>query len=121
MNVSGKITLFIEDKKVGDDKVIRVYNTNITTKKVDGTYVNKKIPVHFTKNEHPADKLATLDVNHYYTLELQHAWLGVRAYTTVDGRNGREIYLYIKQANWLKGEPIKRAQAVQSVTSNLPF
>ena len=106
MNITGKFVIFVEDKETQKGK-IKVFSTSISRKTEDGKYVNASMEVRFTKDNFPFERLNKMESKYCYSYDVKEAWLDCRAFTTKDGKQGREIYLSIKDA-----KPLERKEIV---------
>lgn len=114
MDVKGKITVFVKRKEVEGVGTITEYNTTVGYKDENGKYINAYLPVRFTKENFPAEKIDKLEENTAYTFKLDVAFLSCRAFQRKDGTDGREIYLQVVTAELVDAKVINKK-------SNLPF
>ena len=120
MNITGRITVFVEDKKT-DKGMIKVFSTSVGRKNEDGSYTNASIGVRFTKDNFPNERLNKLAANKCYVFDLVEAWLDCRAYEKKDGKSGREIFISIKDAKPVESREIVRKDLRAELPENLPF
>ena len=115
MNVSGKLTLFIQEKKTSEGKIFHTYSTSVGSKQEDGSYLNATMEVGFNKERFPLSKLEKLDSAKAYILEIKDSWLSVRKFTTKEGKEARVIYLFINDAE------IKDSKEINKSSGEYPF
>ena len=117
MEISGKLILFVEDKKGKENHPFKTFSTTISTKQADNSYLNKSLEVRFNRENIPEEKTNKLLSTKCYTLDVEEAWLGVRKYETDNGDEKRVLYLYINKAS------VKDAKDIQKspVNNDLPF
>ncbi len=120
MNVTGKIVVFVEDKKTSKG-TIKEFSTSIGRKEENGSYTNASIGVRFTKENFPLERLNKLVANKCYTFELEEAWLDCRAFKTKEGKEAREIFISVKAAKPLESKEIVRKDVRADLPSDLPF
>lgn len=120
MNITGRIVVFVEDKKT-DKGTIKVFSTSVGRKNEDGSYTNATMGVRFTKDNFPLERLNKLQANKAYTFDLEEAWLDCRAYEKKDGKSGREIYISIKSAKPVESKEIVRKDLRANLPEDLPF
>ena len=116
MNITGKFYIFVEDKKGQENSLFKTFSTTISTKKEDGTYINKRIDVRFDKESYPSEVIAKFDSKYAYELDVTEAWLGVRSYVQNENEV-RVFYLYIKAADCKSKKKINKP----SGENDLPF
>ena len=116
MQISGKLILFVQDKKGKENQPFKTFSTTISSRKNE-EYINKSLEVRFNTENIPQEKLNKLQSSKCYTLEVEDGWLSVREYQTDDGDTRRVIYLYVDKAS------VKDSKPIQSSTKNdeLPF
>lgn len=120
MDLTGRITIFVEDKKT-DKGTIKVFSTSVSRKNEDGSYTNASIGVRFTKDNFPLERLNKLQANKCYVFDLEEAWLDCRAYPTKDGKSGREIFISIKSAKPVESKEVVHKDARADLPNDLPF
>lgn len=120
MKLTGKFIIFVEDKHVKDG-VIKVFSTSVSKKQENGSYVNATIGVRFGKTNFPNERLEKLQMNKCYTFDVTNAWLDVRAYTTKDGKAGREIFIHIEEATPVESKEVIHKDIRASLPEDLPF
>lgn len=120
MKLTGKFVIFVEDKKVNDG-TIKLFSTSISKKQDNGSYVNATINVRFGKTNFPNERLAKLEHTKCYTFNVTNAWLDVRAYTTKDGKAGREIFIHIEEAEPVESKEVIRKDIRADLPESLPF
>lgn len=116
MKISETIRIFVETKKTKEGKPFKVFSTSFSTKNEDGSYINKSMEVRFNKENIPESATSKLLESKVYTLNVENAWLGVRAYNNAEGEEVKVFYLYVDKAT------IKEAKDInKSKNSDLPF
>ena len=113
MNIVGKFVIFVEDKQTSKGK-IKTFNTSISHKNEDGSYTNARMEVRFAKENFPLERINKLVSTKCYTFEVIEAWLDCRAFQTKDGKDAREIFLSIKQANPVESKDVVHAHDVRA-------
>lgn len=123
MDIKGKINLFVEVKKLKDEKSIKVFTGNIGHKNEDGSYTNASIGIRFSKDNFPYEKLNQLEEKYCYVLDVTKGFLSVRGYVTKEGKAGREIYLEVLEGTILDKKEITKDASLQHIEHNngLPF
>ena len=114
MNVSGKITMFVE-KKQGKSGDFATYSGSISHKHEDGTYTNARIELEFDSKFEHKDKLSQLKEKTAYQLEVKEGWLDARAWE-YEGKKQFRILIHIKDATILGAKEV-----AQNNNSGLPF
>lgn len=120
ITITGKINLFTEDKTFGEGankKTIRVFKTNISTKKEDGTYIRLYKDVVLSSKSFPTEKTSKLDPEMVYEFEIAEGWLNVRSYLDASGNERKVDYIFINKGKLTKATKIdqeKRAKALAS-------
>lgn len=97
MNVTGKINVFVE-KRGNDNIQFNGYVGSIAHKHEDGSYTNARIEVVFDRKNFE-DKLKTLQEGFAYTFNVKEGWLDCRAYKDKEGKERRQLMIYIKEAD----------------------
>ena len=123
MDVKGKITIFPRkvEVKEGEDTKIKVYCTgSISTKKEDGTYINKSVDVSFSSKFLTEDKLQKLDENLCYELEIKSGFLKVNE-RTYKGDTIREIGIMVTDGKLLSSKTYERKEKEVVADNDLPF
>ena len=115
MNISGKLTLFIQEKKTKEGKVFHTYSTTIGNKQEDGSYLNASMDVLFDKNNFSGEKLSKLDPKRAYNLEVSEAWLTTRSFKSKEDKDVRVICIFIKEAT------VKDSKVINKSTEEVPF
>ena len=113
MNVSGKITMFVEKKK-GKNGSYQTYSASISHKHQDGTYTNSRIELEFDSNFPHNDKLTALKEKVAYQLEVKEGWLDCKSWE-YEGKKQYRILIHIKDATILS------AKEVSQTSNGLPF
>lgn len=113
MNVSGKITMFVEFKE-GQSGKYQKFNGSISHKHEDGTYTNAKIELVFDKDFKAKDKLKELKEKTAYQLDIKEGWLDANAWE-YEGKMQYRILIHIKDAT------IVSAKEVSKNSNGLPF
>ena len=109
MNISGKLLLFVQEKKTSEGKPFRTYSTSVGNKQEDGSYLNASMDLVFAKERFPESKLAKLDSSKVYTLEVKEAWPSVRKFITKEGKEVRVIYIFINDATITDSKEINKS------------
>lgn len=115
MEVRGLITIFPRKVKL-DDKEVVVCSGTISTKKDDGTRINKRIDISFSKEQFPEEKMNQLDPSKCYTLEVESGFLGAREFVA-KGEKRVEIYMHVTKGTLKGSKEITKAPK----DSDLPF
>ena len=116
MQISGKLILFVQDKKGKENVPFKTFSTTISSKRNE-EYVNKSMEVRFNTENIPQEKLNKLSSSKCYTLEVEDGWLGVREYQTEDGDTRKVVYIYVDKASVKESKPIN----TPSKNDDLPF
>ena len=74
MNVSGKISVFVEKKEGKNGNQYQTYSGSISHKHEDGTYTNAKIEIEFDSKFPYNDKLTQLKEKTAYQMEIKEGW-----------------------------------------------
>lgn len=123
MDVKGKITIFPRKVAIKDEKgeeSIKVYcSGSISTKKDDETYLNKSVDVSFSSKAFPEEKLAKLDEEKCYTLDIQEGFLKVNE-RLIKGNLVREIGIMVTQGKLIDSKKVEKKEK-PVVDNNLPF
>lgn len=122
MEISGKLVLFVEDKKGKEGNTFKTFATTISSKDDSGKYVNKSLEVRFNRENITEAQTNKLLASKCYTLEVESAWLSVRKYTKIINENSEDrkvIYLYIDKATIKSSKDVKKVDP--SKTDDLPF
>lgn len=115
MQISGKIILFVEDKKGKENSLFKTFSTSISNKREDGSYINKTLEVRFNEEKITRQQLNQLSSKKCYVLDVTDGWLSVREYQKEDETRS-VIYLFIDEAT------IKEAKDIKNPKGNdLPF
>lgn len=126
MELTGKLTVFVNDYKTKEGEIVRRYSTSIHKKEQDGSFKNCSLAVQFAKANFPAENLAKLKETEFYTFEVSEGFLSVDCWK--DGTNHPMII--VKEAKLTdKGirniKPVKKAKPVEkkaeAVDDDLPF
>lgn len=121
MEITGQITIFVEDVKGKEGNTFKKFSTTISTKDKNGKYINKSLEVQLNKEQFPEERTNKWLTTKCYKLEITSAWLGVRQYTKMLGdqeETKKVIYLYIDQAEPKSSQDIKKNPAKDN---DLPF
>ena len=110
MNVTGKTTLFVEDRK-GYNFIV----ASVSHKNQDGTYINTSIDLRFNKTKFPKENLAKLEKGKAYSFEITDGWLDCEAYE-VEGKSKRNLFIFVNDGKLLDSKDVK-----QKAKNNLPF
>lgn len=116
MQISGKLILFVQDKKDKENHPFKTFSTTISSKRNE-EYVNKSMEVRFNTENIPVEKTNKLKSSMCYTLEVENAWLGVREYKNKENEEIKVFYIYIDKATITGSKEI----AVKSEDNDLPF
>ena len=116
MQISGKLILFVQDKKDKENKPFKTFSTSVSSRKNE-EYISKSLEVRFNTENIPQEKLNKLQSSKCYTLEVEDGWLGCREYQTEDGDSRKVIYLYVDKASVKDSKPI----ATSTKNDELPF
>lgn len=117
MLISGKLLVFVEDKKGKENKPFKTFSTSISNKNLDGSYINKSLEVRFNTENIPQEKLNKMTSDKCYTLEVEEGWLSVRAYKNEADEERKVFYIYVDKATVKEAKPITKKEA----NSDLPF
>ena len=124
MDVKGKITIFPRKVEVkdGEDTKVKVYCTgSISTKKEDGSYINKSVDVSFSTKFIPEEKLQKLDENLCYELDIKSGFLRC-VERTYKGDTIRDIGIMVTDGKLLSSKSYERKEKeVQPANDDLPF
>lgn len=121
MEISGKLTLFVEEKKGKENTTFKTFSTTISSKGEDGKYLNKSIEVRFNRDNITEAQTNKLLTSKCYTLEVENAWLSVRKYTTMVNEapeDKKVLYIFIDQATIKEAKDIKKPK---NQDNDLPF
>ena len=110
MKVSGQITLFVKEQK-GEKGPFKTFSTTIGHKQ-DGVFINATMNVKFSKDLE--EGLKQFKVNYCYTLDIKEGWLDCKPYTNKEGKQQREIYVFIAEAE------VKSKKKIESNENELP-
>ena len=113
MNVSGKITMFVEFKE-GQNGSYQKFSGSISHKHEDNTYTNCKIELVFDKDFKAKDKLKELKAKTAYQLDVKEGWLDANAWE-YEGKMQYRILIHIKDAT------IVSTKEVKENSNGLPF
>ena len=119
MEIKGKITIFPESVKVGEETKIITRGT-ISSKDQEGNYVNKSVKVKLSGDKFPQEKINKLSVDECYELEVQAGFLGVESWKKGD-EDRREVCLVVTAGKLLGHKPVNRKTPEEQVDANLPF
>lgn len=114
MNVTGKITMFVENVEGKNGNTFAKYSGSISHKHQDGTYTNAKIELEFDNNFQAKDKLAQLKEKTAYQLEVKEGWLDAKSWE-YEGKKQYRILIHVKDATILS------AKEVTQNSNGLPF
>ena len=123
MDVKGKITIFprkVAVKNEDGTETIRVYCSGSISSKVDEEkYLNKSVDVAFSSKAFPEEKLAKLEEEKCYTLEIESGFLRVNE-RLIKGQSVKEIGIMVTSGKLLDSKVVeKKERPVQN--SDLPF
>lgn len=118
MQISGKLMLFIEDKKGKENKPFKTFSTTISNKNADGSYLNKSLEVRFNTENIKQESLNQLRSDRCYTLEVEDGWLSVRSYKTENEEERKVFYIYIDKATI---KSFKEIAKTTNQSNDLPF
>ena len=113
MNVTGKITMFVENKE-GQKGKYNIYVGSISHKHQDNTYTNARIEMEFDNNFPAKDKLSLLKSGIAYTLDIKEGWLDSKCWE-YEGKKQYRILIHIKDATILDSKEIVKSNG------KLPF
>ncbi len=116
MEISGKLVLFVQDKKGKENQPFKTFSTTISTRKED-KYLNMSIEVRFNTENIPLEKLNKLSSDKCYILEVEEAWHGVRQYQNDNGDTKNVMYIYVNKASVKDSKPIAKKEE----NNDLPF
>ena len=122
MEISGKLTLFVEEKKGKENSTFKTFSTTISSKDANGKYLNKSLEVRFNRDLIPEEATNKLLPSKCYTLEVESAWLSVRSYTKIineESEDRKVIFLFIDKATIKSAKDVKRAS--NGKNDDLPF
>ena len=123
MDVKGKITIFprkVAVKNEDGSEGVKVYcSGSISTKKDDGTYLNKSVDVSFSSKAFPEEKLAKLDEEKCYTLDIEEGFLKVNE-RLVKGTTISEIGIMVTKGRLLDSKKVEKKEKPVA-DNNLPF
>lgn len=120
MNLSGKITLFVERNKDKEGKEFTKLTTTIGAKQEDGSYLNKKVDVILSEKKFPKESVAKLDVNECYSMDVFDGFHSIRQWKDRHGQDRREIVFIINDGK-LTGHKKVEKKVVEVADSDLPF
>lgn len=107
MNVSGKITMFVEKKEGKNGNNYQSYSGSISHKHQDGTYTNAKIELEFDKAFPHNDKLPSLKEKTAYQLEVKEGWLDSKCWE-YEGKKQYRIIIHVKDATILSVKEVSQ-------------
>lgn len=110
MDVTGKMTLFVT-KQEGRDGKFNLYKGTISHKNEDGSRVNSSINVRFSKKFNIEDMNKKLKEDKCYEVEIKKAWLDTRVFTSKDGKEIHDIFIYVDEANFTKEKKITKGES----------
>lgn len=118
MKVCEKINLFVEDKKKKNGEIVRVFKTNISTKKENSDeYIRLYKDVVFSSKTFPAALLNKLDPAKVYEMNITDGWLNVREYVDRNGNRHVVDYIFVNGAKLTGAKAIdqeKRQKALEA-------
>ena len=117
MQISGKLNLFVQDKKGKENKPFKTFSTTISSQDLEGKYLNKTLEVRFNVENIPQEKLNKLTSNKMWILEIEEGWLGVRSYKNGNDEDVKVMYVYINKASVKDSKDIQ----VKEENNDLPF
>lgn len=115
MNVSGKISVFVEKKEGKNGNKYQTYSGSISHKHEDGTYTNAKIEIEFDSKFPYNDKLTQLKEKTAYQMELKEGWLDSKCWE-YEGKKQYRILIHVKDATILSAKEV-----VANNSNGLPF
>ena len=117
MQISGKLNLFVQDKKGKENKPFKTFSTTVSSQDLEGKYINKTIEVRFNTENIPLEKLNKLSANKMWILEIEEGWHGVRSYKNDNDEEIKVLYIYVNKAT------VKDSKDIQAKEENndLPF
>ena len=118
MQISGKVILFVEEKKGKENKPFKTFSTTISNKNADGSYLNKSLEVRFNTENIKQESLNQLRSDRCYTLEVEDGWLSVRSYVNEAEEERKVFYLYIDKATI---KSFKEIAKTTNQSNDLPF
>ena len=118
MQISGKLLVFVEDKKGKENKPFKTFSTSISNKNADGSYLNKSLEVRFNTENIPQKSLDKMTSDKCYTLEVEDGWLSVRAYKNDQDEERKVFYLYVDKATVKEAKPVSKKT---DSSNDLPF
>ena len=125
MNLSGKITLFVEKRSIqveGKEKVVTDLSTNVSAKQKDGTYINKRIKVKLASKKFPEEAVAKLNADECYTMEVFDGFHSVESWIGKNKKERREVIFAITDGKLTGHKKVeKKVVAVEVKDDDLPF
>ena len=122
MDLRGKALMFVERKTRKDGKQFTACTFSIGSKEADGTYVNKSIDVRFSKEKFSDEKLAKLDPEKYYEVDLVDAFLMPVAYVNRNGEKNTKFVAFVNALNIIEAHQREKKPAeTKPVTDGLPW
>ena len=116
MQISGKLNLFVQDKKDRENKPFKTFSTTISSRNGE-KYINISMEVRFNTENIPMEKLNKLQSDKMYTLEVEDGWLSAREYENKDGDTRKVAYIYVDKASVKDSKTI----AKKPENDDLPF
>lgn len=116
MQISGKLLIFVQDKKGKENQPFKTFSTTISSKRGE-EYINKSLEVRFNTENIPQEKLNKLVSTKCYTLEVEDGWLGCREYLNDQGESRKVLYIYVDKASVKDSKEISKSQQ----NDDLPF
>lgn len=99
MKTTGDIIVFVNSFEYTNEKGITMYgnryNTTISNKQEDGSYINASMEVKFSNDIVKNECLADYEDGTALDVELTDSWLSCRAYTDKEGNERKVIYLFV--------------------------
>ena len=124
MKINGKITLFPERRVVDEStKEERVFlKGSLSSKEKDSdNYIHKSVEVILAPERFPLEKVNKLETKLCYTLEVKDGFIGVKGWTTKDGKQVRDIYLVVLDGKLIDSKEYKAPVKEPEADNGLPF
>lgn len=109
IQLTGKITMFVEKRTTEDGKKFSIYTTNLSRDYGEGKRLSMSIQVYFAKSDFCWEYLdGNFREGYCYTLKLNNAWLTLRSYFDKMGESVVEPCIQIKSMEILKATEIDK-------------
>lgn len=99
MEIKGEIIVFVNSFEYTNEKGVTMYgnryNTTISNKQEDGSYLNASLEVKFSNDIIKGEGLADYLDGTMLDVDIVDAWLSCRAYTDKEGNDRKAIYLFV--------------------------